>query len=72
MSAMNPPVLRVIRGDATDEEVAALLAVVSARTNDDADPPARPTRSAWTDRSTLTRRPVHPGPGAWQASGWPR
>ena len=64
------PVLRVIRGDATPEEVAALLAVVAARAA--AASPARPrTAAAWTDRGRVLRAPVAPGPGAWRASAWP-
>jgi acyl-CoA carboxylase epsilon subunit len=71
MSSEDQPTLRVIRGDAGPEEIAALLAVVSARS---AAPAAEePTvRSAWTDRASLMRRPSAPGPGAWRASGWLR
>jgi hypothetical protein len=65
------PTLRVIRGDASPEEIAALLAVVSARA---AAPAAEEpeVRSAWADRASLMRRPPAPGPGAWRASGWLR
>jgi hypothetical protein len=67
------PVLRVIRGDATEVEIAALLAVIAARTVGEAHrAPARRPTSAWSDRATLTRPRVRPGPGAWRASGWPR
>jgi Acyl-CoA carboxylase epsilon subunit len=65
------PVLRVIRGDATPEEIAAVVAVLLARSAASEAPPARPTPSAWADRSRLLRRPVHPGPGAWRRSGLP-
>jgi hypothetical protein len=67
------PTLRVIRGNATAEEIAALLAVVAARTAGGTRP-VRPTppASVWTDRSARTRRPLRPGPGAWSASGLPR
>jgi acyl-CoA carboxylase epsilon subunit len=64
-------VLRVIRGDASPEEIAALVAVLtSARSGDDeAAPPA--ARSAWADRSATLRRPLHPGADAWRRSGLP-
>ncbi|WP_106403502.1 acyl-CoA carboxylase subunit epsilon [Actinocorallia populi] len=64
------PFLQVVKGDATPEEIAALIAVVSARS---AGAPAAPARrpSAWTDRSRLVRRPLRPGPGAWRASALP-
>jgi hypothetical protein len=67
------PTLKVIRGDATPEEIAALLAVVAARSAGDDGPVRRPKpTSAWTDRAALARRPVRPGPGAWRASAWPQ
>ena len=67
------PVLRVIRGDATPEEIAAVVAALlsAAAAASDAPPPARTAPSAWSDRSRLLRRPVHPGPGAWRRSALP-
>ena len=66
------PVLRVIHGDATPEEIAAVVAVLLARSAaSDAASSARPAPSAWTDRSRLLRRPLHPGPDAWRRSGLP-
>ena len=66
------PTLRVIRGDATAEEIAALLAVISAKGSAEPPRPARKPVSTWADRAALTRRPVSAGPGAWAASGLPR
>jgi len=63
-------VLRVIRGDATPEEIAALVAVLMSRASD-GEPPPRTTPSAWSDRSRLVRRPTQPGPGAWRRSSFP-
>ncbi|MGH3588905.1 MAG: acyl-CoA carboxylase epsilon subunit [Pseudonocardia sp.] len=35
--------------------------------------PAGPTvRDRWSDPATRLRAPLHPGPGAWRASTWPR
>jgi hypothetical protein len=64
------PALRVVRGDATPEEIAALVAVLLARPGDDEVPPV-PARSAWADRSSQLRRPLRPGPGAWRRSALP-
>jgi Acyl-CoA carboxylase epsilon subunit len=64
------PVLRVIRGDATPEEIAAVVAVLLSRPDLDASSP-RPAPSAWADRSRLLRRPLSPGPDAWRRSGLP-
>ncbi len=66
------PLLRVVRGDATPEEIAALVAVLLARSADTAAP--RPDRSVpgfWSDRASQLRRPLYPGPGAWRRSSLP-
>ena len=63
------PLLRVVRGDPSAEELAALVAVLAARASTPA-PAATPAPSLW-GRPVL-RSPLHPGPGAWRASGLPR
>jgi len=65
------PTLRLVRGDPTPEEAAALVAVLTARaraaqaahSGEPAPPP-----SGWRDRARVLRRPPAPGPGAWQAA----
>jgi len=64
------PVLRVVRGDATPEEIAALVAVLLARPAVD-EPSPRRAPSAWSDRARLMRRPLFPGPDAWRRSALP-
>jgi len=66
------PVLRVARGDATPEEIAAVVAVLLSRAaaSDSGPPPRRPP-SAWADRSRQLRRPLFPGPDAWRRSALP-
>jgi hypothetical protein len=68
------PTLRVIRGDATPEEVAAIVTVVMARSaaRPAAEAPAQRTAPRWVDRAAAMRQPPAPGPGAWRASGFPR
>ena len=67
------PLLRVVRGDATAEEIAALVAVLLARSADaEAPGQARSVPGSWADRSRLLRRPLSPGPGAWRRSALPR
>jgi hypothetical protein len=65
------PTLRIVRGDATPEEIAALVAVLSARSGA-GEAPVRPARVAggWSDPARLARRPLLRGPGAWRASAW--
>ena len=67
------PVLRVVRGEPTPEELAALVAVLAARfaANPGPGDTAAPPASAWRDRRRYVRRPLTPGPAAWRASAWP-
>ncbi|MBB5893498.1 acyl-CoA carboxylase subunit epsilon [Kutzneria kofuensis] len=60
------PLLRVVRGNPDDTELAVLTAVMSAIAAVPAgsDEPAAPSR--WG--APQLRRPLHPGPGAWQYS----
>ncbi len=63
---------RVVRGEPTAEELAALTVTLAAVASaGGADPAPRP-RSAWNDPPAQLRRPLTVGPGAWQASTWPR
>ena len=69
--APSPAPLRLVRGDATPEEVAALVAVLSAASAAGAPAPPRP-RSQWASRERAVRQPLAPGRGAWRASALPR
>ncbi|GAA2451654.1 hypothetical protein GCM10010191_82320 [Actinomadura vinacea] len=81
-STADRPFLQIVRGDATPEEVAALVAVLTARARAHAAA-AEPSKagagrvSGWADRSRMLRGPVAEGrrprgPGAWRASAFPR
>ncbi|WP_395110878.1 acyl-CoA carboxylase epsilon subunit [Actinomadura sp. SCN-SB] len=79
MSTSDKPLLQVVRGDATPEEIAAVVAVLAARARaararDGAGP--RPV-SRWADRERLVRSSVSEvvrprGDGAWRAGAFPR
>ncbi len=62
------PLLRVIRGEPSAEELAALTVVVAALSR-----PRRRRRQApvgaWASYADAHRRPLQPGPGGWRASG---
>ncbi|CAN5262591.1 acyl-CoA carboxylase subunit epsilon [soil metagenome] len=62
------PVLRVVRGEPSPEELAALLAVVLTR---GAPGPKRRPSPRWSDRAGSLRRPLPTGPGAWRTSALP-
>jgi hypothetical protein len=66
--------LQFVRGDATPEEIAALVAtlgVVAAAQGDAAvtGDRGRSVRN-WNDPSRMMRTPVHPSPGGWRRSAW--
>jgi len=64
------PRLTVINADATDEEIAAITAVLASLGT--ASVPERKPRTLWASRQRRTRPPLRSGPGAWRASGLPR
>jgi hypothetical protein len=63
---------RVVRGEPSDEELAALTVVLTAVAAPPPAPAGTPTRNRWSDPAVRFRTPLHPGPGAWRASTWPR
>ena len=67
-----PPVLRIIRGNPTPEELAVLAAVLAAAQVDSPDQPAGPPPRTWAAYWRQVRPPMRPGPGAWLASSRPR
>jgi Acyl-CoA carboxylase epsilon subunit len=71
--ATGGPLLAVVRGNPSAEEIAALVAVLTARTGPSSagEAAARPG-SAWSARSRLLREPLPRGPGGWRASALPR
>jgi hypothetical protein len=64
------PVLKVIRGDATAEEVAAIVTVV-ASLGSGAEPPRRRTPE-WSAPHRKVRITFPHGPGGWRSSSLPR
>ncbi|HWG13306.1 MAG TPA: acyl-CoA carboxylase subunit epsilon [Streptosporangiaceae bacterium] len=65
--------LRIIRGDASPEEVAAIVAVLALRAKTATGGPARPrTVSTWSDRSRMMREAISPSPAGWRRSAFPR
>jgi len=66
--------LRVIRGDASAEEIAALVAAltaVAARSNGVDESEHRPVRNEWNGKARLMRSRVHPSPAGWRRSALP-
>jgi hypothetical protein len=67
--------LRVVRGLAEPDEIAALVTVVTALAarSSESNGSTRPGSNleGWRNRSALLRPDLHPGPGAWRASSRP-
>ncbi len=69
MSEVPGASIRVVSRGATDSEIAAVTAVLTAALDElaaanDAETPAGPT--AWQRSQRTLRTPLTPGPGAWQ------
>ena len=62
------PLLKVVSGQPSEDELAALTAVVLALASPSSDEPARP--GGWSDLSLRLRRPLPHGPNAWRDSRW--
>jgi hypothetical protein len=65
------PMLRIIRGNASAEEVAAIVAVLALRTTAAAPAPSG-TLSIWADKSRMMTETVAPSRGGWRRSAFPR
>jgi hypothetical protein len=66
------PVLEIVRGNPSAEQVAALVAVLATRTRPADAPTPRNLRSEWSSRSRLLRSPLQRGQDGWRASARPR
>ncbi len=66
----SPPLLRVVKGDPSPEELAALVAVVASLGGPAAPAPRR--TPDWNAPARLQRRVLRHGPGAWRGSGLPQ
>jgi Acyl-CoA carboxylase epsilon subunit len=66
-----PPVLSVLRGELTPDELAALLVVLASRQPTQPVAPGKPP-SLWSAPGQMLQAPLFPGSGAWRASGLPR
>jgi hypothetical protein len=72
---VDAPYLRIAGGDANAEEIAALVAtltaVAAARSSAAARPGQPPVTPNWNARARLLRTPVHPSAGGWRRSALP-
>ena len=67
------PFLRVVKGDLTPEELAALVAVIAVRNAAAANAAARgkpKVRSGWGHPVSMARKTHHVGPDQWRRSAF--
>jgi hypothetical protein len=64
------PLLAVLRGEPTPDELAALVVVLASRQRPGRAKP-RQRLSLWSSRGRAFGAPLVPGAGAWRASGLP-
>jgi hypothetical protein len=69
-SEASRPVLRIVSGNPSDAELAAVTSVLAAVASAARAGAAASGTSAWSDLSLRLRRPLPAGPGAWQNSRW--
>lgn len=62
---------RVVRGEPSHAELAALTVVLAAAASAGGETAPAP-RDRWSDPASALRTPTHPGPGAWRTTYWPR
>jgi hypothetical protein len=62
-------VIRVVSGDPSSDELAAVTAVIAALAAEEAARAAAvvalPVESAWSQSRRALRQPLHAGPGQW-------
>jgi hypothetical protein len=63
------PLLRVVSGSPSPDELAVVVAVLSTRGTAE---PEQPAFSLWARKSRNVRPALRPGFGAWRASTMPR
>lgn len=68
ITSTDEPALRVVKGDPTPEELAAVVAVVAARAAAPVPAPTSSTPSTWADPGARHRGTHRPGPDAWRRS----
>ena len=70
----SPPALAIVAGNPSAEQIAAVVAVLSARATSAGPAASRGEsgRSEWSARYRLLREPLVRAPGGWRASALPR
>jgi hypothetical protein len=62
----------VVKGSPTEEELAAVVTVLTTQFNRPRQGEETPTQSGWSAYWRSLRSPIQPGPTAWRMSGRPQ
>jgi acyl-CoA carboxylase epsilon subunit len=65
------PTIQVVRGNPTEEELAAVLAALTSVSKAARPVPSKRSDHGWAAYWRTVRTPLRPGPGVWRASGRP-
>jgi len=63
------PAFEVVKGNPTEDELAALLTVLKSRRAAPVTAGPKETDNGWSAYWRTLRAPLRPGPGGWRASG---
>jgi len=66
------PLFSVVKGSPTEDELAAVMAVLTAQFAQQRQEAATPGRSGWSAYWRSVRSPIQPGPSAWRMSWRPQ
>lgn len=65
---IEPAQIKIIKGNPTDEEVAAVIAALTTQTNHPSPASTPRHQGGWSAYWRTLRTPVHPAPNAWRTS----
>jgi hypothetical protein len=71
MTGPDSPLISVVSGQPTDAELAAVVVVLGLASAAVSGQPTKQTPaklSPWSNKSSLLRQPIAPGPDAWRRS----
>jgi hypothetical protein len=66
------PVFSVVKGSPTEDELAAVMTVLTTRFSQQRQEDKTPSRTGWSAYWRSVRSPIQPGPCAWRMSGRPQ
>jgi hypothetical protein len=66
------PLFSVVKGSPTEDELAAVMTVLTTRFARQREPDDAPARTGWSAYWRSLRSPIQPGPSAWRMSARPQ